>query len=459
MLILGLALAFLVPLFPLTGADGTHDDIPVPKPNAAKDPPYNLNARKINAGAGIDGSLADPVWYHVDVARGHTQDFGGYRLNVSVFFNDTSVVISAQLFGDDAQNPNDRCEVCFDSDFNGGPTPTSDDVKVVAKNTKDTDEYELYHGNGAGGWTLYSDDGGAPYPWPSEYAADGEIDGVATYEFMVPIQDVWRNGKLAGFEVHAFDQGGNKHVWWPDASYDGLDPPSDPCDTPSGYGEIICNAPQVPRTKTLYLHDDGAYATPDDWELMNTSLPYNPININYENGGYEGIRINRVTDPTISNRFQSWNLTPVLASNLHISGNINLTVWTRCNVVASQPKNMTFALMNGNGTKISTGYYNRSVWPTTFFKTNVTIPVTTYMVVKGQFIFLNISRTDTTGQSIYIMFDNNTCPSHLNLTTDSYGHVGRADGDYARQTARRLRETRRPAGVQSLLRRRPEHED
>jgi uncharacterized repeat protein (TIGR01451 family) len=427
---------------------------PVPQSagQGALDPPYVFLIPLCYGDVTLDGNGSDAMWASAAIARAETAPFGGFSLELKAFHNGSTLFLLATLKGDADQNPNDRCELCFDADGDGSAVPEPADIKLVAENTKIQDAYALYHGDGAGGWTLYSDDGGNPNPWPSGYAAYGEIDGNASYEFSIPMADAWQNGTQSGLCVHAFNQGTNRHVAWPDWTFEGINPPIDPSDDPSGWGDAIRLGPKPPRTKTLYLHDDGPINQNFDvWDVLNTTSTMRWLNItDYDTDGRAGkfIRDDWATsgggwDYTLNNRFQYWNLTPPLSEDLRVS-NANVTLWL---VAQNNDPQMTFCVelldnqrkvgMNDN-VVARVNITNADLggnWPMpdpvlptipNFGKVSVIIPFrtgTNYTFVKGHRLLLLVYRWDNRAGRMHVHYDCPQYPSHLNLTTDTYVNV------------------------------------
>lgn len=226
-------------------------------------PPYEINTNYLVDAITVDGNLNEPVWSNPKVSNTYTSDFGGFSLKVITFHNEDHVFIGVEYLGDTSSNPNDRCEVSFDPGNHDLAQPGADDFKLMANNTMTNDEHSLYYGDGVGGWALYSNEGGAVHPWPAGFAADAELQDNATFEFRIPISEAWGtasppDGNISGFIIHAFNQAANKHVWWPDNSYDGLNPATEYCDDPSGYGDLKLLGP--PYDIDVYYVSSGAMA-------------------------------------------------------------------------------------------------------------------------------------------------------------------------------------------------------
>ncbi|MFO7991210.1 MAG: hypothetical protein R6U61_02820, partial [Thermoplasmata archaeon] len=175
--------------------------------------------------------------------------------------------------------------------------------------------------------------------------------------------------------------------------------------------------------KTFYLHDDGAYNSTDNWDILNTTLPMNVTNTDYDNGGYNGTVINKKNAANDDNKFQCWNVTLNLAGDFRIKGDVVIDIWIRADNNPAFSFNMSANLTDSNDTLIGRSYYENTTWPSQWTQITFTIPHVDYNVSKGNYFYLRISRTDTRPQSTYIMYDNYTCPSRITIPTTTYVNV------------------------------------
>ncbi len=247
-------LAFAMLMLPALGPAAGCNPQPVPL-----GPPYIIDSYFIDSPIAVDGFLGEPAWTAPTTSVTKTTLItNGWNLTIRTFFNATSLFVGVEFCGDTSMNPNDRCEICFDTDHDATSNPDNQDMKLVAKGTTaGVDDYLLYYGDGAA-WVKYSDNLGTPNPWPAGFAADGEKTVNNTYEFMLPIAAAWGeanppDGKIAGFTVHGYGQADNIHVWWPDKQGTGINPATEYCDKPDTWGDIIYHSPADPPDHLDYV--------------------------------------------------------------------------------------------------------------------------------------------------------------------------------------------------------------
>jgi uncharacterized repeat protein (TIGR01451 family) len=229
------------------GTGQVSDDITQPK-----GPPYVIDVYYVmTGGMTIDGNLTEQEWTDPNTTVTITTLTNyGWNITIHVFHDSLFLYVGVVVDGDDIRNPNDRCELCFDVTHNMTTPPENTDMKLQAKNTGNgIDEYSLYYGTGNPAppfWELFSDHTNTPNPWPTGFLAVGDFPVVEnmTYEFQIPVIDVWAeyippDGNITGFCIHAFGQADNQHVWWPDNSHFGLNPAIEYCNFPNGYGDLI----------------------------------------------------------------------------------------------------------------------------------------------------------------------------------------------------------------------------
>ncbi|MFO7618777.1 MAG: hypothetical protein R6W91_03885, partial [Thermoplasmata archaeon] len=209
-------------------------------------PPYVIDTYSLMGEITVDGIMDEAEWTAPTTSLTKTTLItNGWNLTIRTFFNVTTLFVGVEFCGDITMSPNDWCELAFDSDHDATAAPDAQDMKIVAKGTTaGADSYSLWYGNGAA-WIQFSDNTGTPNPWPAGFAADGELSATnITYEFQVPIASAWgtatpSKGAIAGFTVHAFGQGDNIHIWWPDNQGSGINPTTEYCNNPSTWGDII----------------------------------------------------------------------------------------------------------------------------------------------------------------------------------------------------------------------------
>jgi uncharacterized repeat protein (TIGR01451 family) len=345
-------------------------------------PLYNINVYYVSSPSiAVDGNLNEAAWADPNTTVTTTGIFNGYNLTIKIFHNESYMFVGVEMWGDTNSHPNDFCEICFDPDNDGVTPPEPADLKLRAENSQAQDEYELSYGNGAG-WTIFSNETGGPNPWPPGFAADAEMQSVATYELQIPVADVWGTtfppqGITTGFIVHAHTQGTNKqHVWWPDNGYDGETPPIEYCDFPSGYGKVLYNGPPYIITAsyvnagTITIEGnmtEPAWSDPGTslTQTLNISSGYNLTIRVFQNGSYLFVGVELLNDTAVNPQdicelafdVNHNNITPPEASD-----------W-KVRATGTDINTNSYSLYNGSGagwTQYSSQNNNPNPWPTSY---------------------------------------------------------------------------------------------
>lgn len=173
---------------------------------------------------------------------------------------------------------------------------------------------------------------------------------------------------------------------------------------------------------TFYLHDDGNgfghYGKRYDW--ANTSLPYNPLSPYFISNQYQGIELNS-TGGSSSFRWIAW---PAAGTAVVISGYVNVTLYMS-QTNTSPGSDVSFQVQLQNSTSATLPYGSVIAQASTASmqlspeqKVILSIPViTSYTLQAGDFLLLNISRTDTnSNSSVFVSFDYNSTPSSFTVS-------------------------------------------
>ncbi|MFH0816289.1 MAG: hypothetical protein V1934_05690 [Methanobacteriota archaeon] len=195
--------------------------------------------------------------------------------------------------------------------------------------------------------------------------------------------------------------------------------------------------------KTLYLHDDPPWQNiNDDYDSLNTTAPTTVALSDFDNDGQPGLSILENWDNlgggfghVNHDRYQYWNLTPVLASDLRISY-LNMTLWisTTSQDVTNELKveltdNTLKTLATPNANVFASRLLTGINWPTPAgnfqkYSFDLTMFNGTQVIPKGNRTMLIIYRTDNNNnKDLQIAYNTTIYPSHLNLTTDTYVDV------------------------------------
>jgi len=93
------------------------------------------------------------------------------------------------------------------------------------------------------------------------------------------------------------------------------------------YSDWEINALGRIEDKTLYFHDDGSLDGSDPYDFMNTTLPTQTIVIDFDMDSWPGLTLLRSGPPSDPDRYQEFNLTPVLAKNFTIADDVVVDLW------------------------------------------------------------------------------------------------------------------------------------
>ncbi|UCE36686.1 MAG: putative Ig domain-containing protein [Thermoplasmata archaeon] len=81
------------------------------------------------------------------------------------------------------------------------------------------------------------------------------------------------------------------------------------------------------QDKTLYFFDDGTFDSQDPHDFMNTTPPIKVEVLDFDGDGNPGLTLNKSAPPTDPQRYQEFNLTPVLAMDFKIVDNVLIDLW------------------------------------------------------------------------------------------------------------------------------------
>ncbi len=194
------------------------------------------------------------------------------------------------------------------------------------------------------------------------------------------------------------------------------------------YGMVgITSADSVPSYERLfYLHDGDPFGSTDyDW--MNSTGPYNPGTLDYDEDGLFGVTIRKNLPSERWRHF--WVLGPTVNSDVNLDGNVTAHIWaaSRDNESASLIT-VTFSDMNpvdwydpGAWTEIGTATVPMVGPQYSQFKAyDIVVPGVDYVLPAGHHLAITIMRGDSVNDGLLVLYDQDSFDSYITLETPDF---------------------------------------
>ncbi len=197
------------------------------------------------------------------------------------------------------------------------------------------------------------------------------------------------------------------------------------------YGMVeTTSADSFPSYERLFhLHDGDPFGSTDyDW--MNSTGPYNPGTLDYDEDGLLGITVRKNLPSERWRHF--WVLDPAVNSDMHIDGNLTAHIWAK-----SRDNESATLITVAFSDMAPTDWNDPDAWTEV---TQVTVPLTgpvyssfkaydlvapgvDYVLPAGHRLVITIMRGDPINDGLQVLYDQDSFDSYITLETPDFAMV------------------------------------